>query len=85
MISGRSSETTYEQTEKRKPGKHLLGDGRAAEHVTAFEHQHLAPGAREIRRRGQAVVAAADDDRVDTAPRAYYRPTIMAAADTSES
>ena len=47
-------------------GKHLLGDGRAAEHVPALEHEHLAPGAREIGGGGQAVVAAADDDRVVT-------------------
>ena len=64
MISGRSSETTYEQTENLKPGKHLLGDGRAAKHVTALEHEHLAPRPREVGGARQAVVPAADDDRV---------------------
>ena len=64
MISGRSSETTYEQTENLKPGKDLFGDGGAAEHVPPLEHEHLAPGARQIGGAGQAVVPAADDDRV---------------------
>ena len=51
MISGRSSETTYEQTENLKPGKDFFGDGRAAEHVPALEHEHLAcPRARDRRR-----------------------------------
>ena len=41
-------------------GEHLLADRGAAEHVAALEHQRLAPGAGEIRRAGQPVVAAAD-------------------------
>ena len=45
-------------------GKHFFGDGGAAEHVPPLEHEHLAAGAREVGGRGQAVVAAADDDRV---------------------
>ena len=64
MISGRSSETTYEQTENLKPGKHFFGDGRAAEHVTALEHQHFLARAREICGVHQSVVSAADDDDV---------------------
>ena len=66
MISGRSSETTYEQTENLKPGKHLFGDGGAAEHVPPLEHEHLASRAGEVGGAGQAVVPAADDDRVVT-------------------
>ena len=64
MICGRSSDTTYEQTEMWKPGKHLLGDRGAAEHVPALEHEHAAAGARQIRRVCQSVVAAADHDYV---------------------
>ena len=45
-------------------GEHLLGDRGAAEHVPPLEHEHLPPGAREIGRVDEAVVAAADDDRV---------------------
>ena len=47
-------------------GKNLFGDGGAAEHMTPLEHQHLASGARQIRRAGQAVVPAPDHDRVVT-------------------
>ena len=45
-------------------GEHLFGHRGAAEDVAALEHEHLPPGAGEIGRRCQAVVAAADDDRV---------------------
>ena len=44
--------------------KHLLGDGRAAEHVPALEHEHAAARPRQIRRVRQAVVAPADHDHV---------------------
>ena len=64
MISGRSSETTYEQTENLKPGEDLFGDRGAADDVPALEDQHFAAGARQVRGGGQAVVARADDDRV---------------------
>ena len=37
--------------------KDFFGDGCAAEDVAAFQHQHLAPGAREIGGSGEAVVA----------------------------
>ena len=63
---GRSSETTYEQTENLKPGKHLFGDRRAAEHVPPLEHEHFPARARKIRRARQPVVPAADHDRVVT-------------------
>src|SRR5205085_11692823 len=36
-------------------------DSRATENVTPLEHEHLAAGAREIRRCRQAVMAASDD------------------------
>jgi hypothetical protein len=42
----------------------LLGDRCAAEHVPALEHERLAPRLCEVGRAGQAVVAAADNDRV---------------------
>src|SRR5207344_2432889 len=45
-------------------GEHFLGDGRAADQRAALEHEHLTAGAREVRRGDQAVVAAADHDRV---------------------
>ena len=64
MISGRSSETTYEQTGILEAGIDLLGDRGAAEHVPALEHQHLPPRAREIGGVDQTVVPAADDDDV---------------------
>jgi hypothetical protein len=43
----------------------LLGHARAAEDVAALEHADAQAGAREIARRGQPVVAAADDDGVE--------------------
>ena len=42
----------------------LLGDGRAADEVPAFDDQGLEAGLREVRAVDQAVVAATDDDRV---------------------
>ena len=42
----------------------LLGDRRAAEDVAPLEDQRLHPGPGEIGRADEAVVAAADDDRV---------------------
>jgi hypothetical protein len=65
MISGRSSETTYEQTENLKPGK-TSSVTAALEHVPALEHERLPPCAREIRSAGQPVVPAANDNRVIT-------------------
>ena len=42
----------------------LLGDGSAAEDVPALEHDDAQPGACQVRAADEAVVAAADDDRV---------------------
>jgi hypothetical protein len=42
----------------------LLGGGRAADLVTALEHQDLAAGARQVGRADQAVVPGADDHGV---------------------
>src|SRR5436190_7246109 len=49
---------------KLEAGKNLLGDRRAAEHMTPLKHQHTLARARQISRIHQAVVAAADDDDV---------------------
>jgi hypothetical protein len=45
-------------------GDDFFGDGGAAEDVAAFEDEDFFAGASEIGRVGQAIVAAADDDRV---------------------
>ncbi len=42
----------------------LLGDRGAADDVPAFEDEHRAAGARQVRGRGQSVVARTDHDRV---------------------
>ena len=42
----------------------FFGHGTSAEHLAAFQHQHLAASACEICRRDQTVVAATDDDGV---------------------
>ena len=47
-----------------EPRRDLLGDAGAAHHVAAFQHQGLQPRPREVERRGEAVVAAADHDHV---------------------
>ena len=64
MISGRSSDTTYEQTEYLKPGK--ISSVTAAPPSTwrRSSTSTFRPGARQVRRVDQAVVAAADDDDV---------------------
>jgi aminomethyltransferase len=64
MISGRSSDTTYEQTEYLKPGEHFLSDRCAADDVASLEHEHLPSGFPQISGSGQTVVASADDNRV---------------------
>ncbi len=62
-------------------GKHLFGDGGAAEHVPALEHEHLASRAGEVGGAGQPVVPAADDDRVVThAPNYVSSPKPQAAS-----
>jgi hypothetical protein len=46
-------------------GRDLLGHAGAAEQVAALEHADPQAGAGQIRGGGEAVVAAADDDRVE--------------------
>ena len=48
-------------------GRELLGHGGPAEDVAALQDQHLEPGLGEVAAADEAVVAAADDDRVVTA------------------
>ena len=45
-------------------GRDLLGDCGAADHVAALEHKRPQPALGEVGRRGQPIVAAADDDGV---------------------
>ena len=45
-------------------GEDLFGDGCTADTGPAFEHEDRFPGAREISRRHQAVMASTDDDDV---------------------
>ena len=47
-----------------KAGRELLRDRSAAEDVAALQHQHFEPRLGEIAAANQAVVPAADDDRV---------------------
>ncbi len=60
------AEQRHDVREDREPEarEELLGDRRAAEDVAPLEDERLHPGAGEIRGADQAVVAAADDDRV---------------------
>jgi hypothetical protein len=51
-------------------GPQLLGHARAAEDVARLEDAHAQAGAREVGGRGEAVVPAADDDRVVVRPAA---------------
>ena len=50
---------------EREARHQLLGDGGAADHRVLLEHQRAQAGLAEVRRVGEAVVAAADDDRVE--------------------
>ena len=68
MISGRSSDTTYDATLNLKPGNDLLGHRRPAEDVAPLEDDDPQAGAREIRGAGQAVMTAADDHGVVRGP-----------------
>ena len=43
---------------------HLLGHAGAAEHIAALEHADAQAGAGQVGGGGEAVVPAADDDRV---------------------
>ena len=51
-------------------GPRALGDRRAADVVAALEHEHRAPGARQVGGGDEAVVAAADDHHVVSRSRA---------------
>ena len=48
-------------------GERALQGAGAAEPLAALEHEHAAPGPRQVGGRGEPVVAAADDDRVPVA------------------
>jgi hypothetical protein len=63
MISGEAA-TPHRSRRRTGSREDLLGDRRAADHVPPLEDEHLPPGAGKIRRGGQAVVSAADDDDV---------------------
>ena len=55
-----------------EPGHQLLGDRRAPDAVVLLEHQGAQPRLREVRRVGEPVVAAADDDRVVLVAHAFF-------------
>ena len=55
-------------------GERPLQRAGAAEPLAALEHEHAAAGPRQVGGRGEAVVAAADDDRVPLAARRARRP-----------
>ena len=64
MMSGRRRLRAYENVVNQKPGPELLGDRGAADEMAPLEDQGLQAGLREIGAVDEAVVAAADDDRV---------------------
>ena len=64
MISGPQQRDDVGADRELEAREDLFGDGRAAEHVAALEHEHLLARAREIGGVDEAVVAAADDDDV---------------------
>ena len=45
-------------------GEDLFGDGRTADEMAPFEHDHCLPRAREVRRVHEAVVPPTNDDGV---------------------
>ena len=51
-------------TSRSEFGVDFFGHGTSADNVPALEHQYFFPGFREIRGRGQSVVAGADDDDI---------------------
>src|SRR5690606_32261990 len=55
-----------------EPREELLGHRRAADHPAALQHAHLEPGAGQVGRADQAVVAATDNE--DVAIRALVHP-----------
>ena len=64
MISGRSSEDHVRANRELEAGVDLFGDGGAAEHVAALEHENFLPRFREVGGVDEAVVASADHDDV---------------------
>ena len=64
MMSGRSRLSAYENVVKWKPGAELLGDRRAADEAAALEDERAQAGLGEVGAVDEAVVPAADDDRV---------------------
>src|SRR4029077_2254103 len=60
------SEQAYHVRENREfeSWKYFFGDGRPTDERTSLQHEGLSPGAREVRRGDEAVVPAADDDRI---------------------
>ena len=50
---------------EREARHQLLGDRGAADEVVLLQHQRAQPGLAEVRRVGEAVVAATHDDRVE--------------------
>ena len=47
---------------QRKPGDDLFGDGTAANHSAALEHERLQPGLGQVEGSREAVDAGADDN-----------------------
>ena len=74
MISGRSSETTYDATENWKPGKTSSVTAAPPEDVAALEHEDLAARAREVRGVDEPVVPAPDDDDVVAFAHFFFWP-----------
>ena len=64
MISGRSSETTYEQTEKRKPGKTSSVTAAPPRTCRRSSDEDGFAGPGEIGGGSQTVMAAANDNDV---------------------
>ena len=73
MISGRSRLTTYEKTENLKPGKISSVTAAPPTSGRRSSTSDLLARAREVGRGDEAVVAAADDDRVVALRRAHAR------------
>ena len=64
MISGPEQAHDVAEDREAEAREDLLGDGGAAEDVALLEDEGLHPGAGEVGRADEAVVAATDDDRV---------------------
>ena len=53
-------------------GSDFFRDAASAHDFAPLQHQHREPGARQIRRRGEPVVAPADDDGIVDGLRAWH-------------